>query len=522
MFNVEEFAENSGLEVIQTGRARAVIECPKERLEETLVFLKNHLGFVFLTGINYEFVSESPRVYYWFERIDSGFGLGVAVVVDGADLKSLGSISSLYKNALGMESELRRSTGDNSATSPGLNSREAFENEVEKSVEASFVDEKNRSILWLQGPLNPIGDVGAKVTTKNDVVQDCRFLHGMRRSGIEQKLKGKSADALASELLKFDGYDGFVWNVLLYKALEEGNNIEIPDKAKAIRMIFLEFSRIMSHLEFCASVAFQLDGGAFYFKLLEWSAGIEKLQRIYTGNWLNIGALVFGGAHREPPGNWISTCLQELMAFQSELLKAIDKVAGSVLWRQTAEAGRVEAKTLISWGIAGPALRASGINFDLRKRKSFYLYDEVDFDVPIGLNGSLFDRLLVRLEEISQSVGIIVQILDNLPTGDLVAREAAHFSHFSAEDANQESDYRSSIENAPSIEDKFYQDTLESSYGLASIFIRTESSKAVEVYLGGNNHGRISCLEEMAKGASYESLPLLLKSLHINLRTHEK
>ena len=521
MFDAREFATSSGLELLENselGQGEALVNCPPERLEETLVYLKNHLDFVFLSAITIEEKPDDKRVYYWLESIETGYTLGITLELS----EPLFSIASIYQNAQGLEEELAQRHGIKLRSRPSQD-KEAQLWKQKTSVEAAFVDENVRELLWLSGALNPFGETQVKVVSKNDTVAGCEVVKGNYHSGIEDAFTGKTVKECVSHLRKFDGYEGFAWSVFFYHALEKGNGIKVPDKGQAIRMIFMEFSRILSHLEFCAGVAGQLKAGSFHLKLLEWSALLENLQKLYSGNAYNLGVLAYGGAHREPPVNWISTCLKSLALFQADLDAYTTNISGSVFWRQCADIGRLKSADLLSWGIAGCALRASGVNFDLRKRRPFYLYDEVDFEVPIGIDGSLYDRILVRLREAFQSVGIIMQIMDNLPTGEVVAPEAQHFSHFDLEASEKEEDaYRDSIERDFKTADKMYQSTFETSCGLANICFSTQESKVSRLYLGSNRLSRLLCLETAAKGASFEDLPILLKSLQVDMRALEK
>ncbi|MEX1099745.1 MAG: hypothetical protein WEB87_04925, partial [Bacteriovoracaceae bacterium] len=484
MFKIEELAQAQNIELRRVGDGFAVVDCSLTNLESTVFYLKNHMGFAFLCGINFDKTAQTTgALWYWLENIEIGFSLGIRVSCRVEE--KLPSLGSIFKNAATMEAELAGG-GDVKVEPKGVCAfnRDAAAPAWRNSVEAGEVDESFHNFGWLKKPLNSYGEQEFSAVSRDDIVLKCETSTGYYGNSIEEKLVLKNAPNVADHLLKYDGYDGVVWSGMFLRALEEANKIELPDKAQAIRMIFFELSRVLGHLEFVAQIAFHLKATSFYFKILRWTFQIEKLQTAYSGNMYNLGIFTLGGIHRAPPPHWISTCLKRLAQMQSELASETEKIVQNAFWRRIADVGVVSPKDLVEWGITGCALRASGINFDLRKRKPFYLYHEVDFETPIGINGSLFDRLLIRLQESSQSMGIISQLLDNLPTGELVSEDLGHFSHFKGLEIDSvEKEYRESVEQVPLLEDNECFCSMETSRGIAILFARTKNSKVERLYL---------------------------------------
>ncbi|MCO4754741.1 MAG: hypothetical protein KC478_09665, partial [Bacteriovoracaceae bacterium] len=432
--------------------------------------------------------------------------------------QKLPSLSSLYKNY----AELAQMCYDTFEKSEFLN-RSNLAPKPKKSVEAAFTDSSSQEVVRFHSPLNIKGETAAAIVTINEKIESCRLHAGKYHEGLEARLNGRPVEEVANHLLKYDGYQGIVWSALFYRALEQGNEIEIPDKAQAIRIIFFELARVLEHLEYLAGVAYEAQAMTFYLKTLRWASRIESLQRQYSGNMYNLGILTYGGIHRDPPSNWISTCLKELSSIASEVNIHADKISKSSFWRQFDEVGKISATQLIEWGIQGPDLRASGINFDLRKRKPFYLYEELEFATPVGLNGNLYDRFLLRFKEIDQSIGIVTQILDNLPTSELVAREVSHFSQFnSLSDEQEQINYRASINERPNYNNESYYCCMEAASGAIEIFFSVIDGKVQDLKLGSDHLSKVMCLEEVAKGCAYENLGLLLKSMYINQKALEK
>ncbi len=324
-----------------------------------------------------------------------------------------------------------------------------------------------------------------------------------------------------NSLLKFGGFDGFLWSSLFFRALEQGNGVTPPDKAQAIRMIFSEFGRVLSHLEFCSNIAFQMEAQDLFFKGLKWSQLCMDLMTSYTGNSFSIGVLAYGGVHREPPSNWFSHCMKVLISVQNEIKKEISIISKSRFWKKTETLAILQREALFRWSLAGCALRASGINYDMRKAHSYYLYKEVDFDTPIGTTGSLYDRALVRLHESVESINIINQLLDNLPTGRTVSEDAPHFSNFESPNERAKA-YREAAKYEWNVADKFYHAAMEGPDGFCVLNFSLMGGKVHEPYMSSPDVNLLLCAEEVMKGQNYEDLDLVVSSLSFDQKSVER
>jgi len=125
-----------------------------------------------------------------------------------------------------------------------------------------------------------------------------------------------------------------------------------------------------------------------------------------------------GGLPRDLPPDWITQCLEVVHDLHRKVDQLERTLTNSTVWMDKTKNCIVPAHDAIEWGYTGPCLRASGIKFDIRKDRPYYFYSDVKFEVPLGINGDTYDRYLVRVEEIRQSLAIIFQVLDFLPIGD--------------------------------------------------------------------------------------------------------
>jgi NADH-quinone oxidoreductase subunit C/D len=153
-------------------------------------------------------------------------------------------------------------------------------------------------------------------------------------------------------------------------------------------------------------------------------------EQVYTlfeklcGARLTVSMTRVGGMAQDAPEGWFD----EVLALCKELRRGTDEMAGMVVdnkifIQRTRNVCAVSAADAIQWGYTGPLLRASGVNLDLRKATPYYGYDQLDFDIPVGTTGDIYDRYLVRFEEMRQSIRIIEQVCKNVPAGDYTIRD---------------------------------------------------------------------------------------------------
>ncbi len=201
-------------------------------------------------------------------------------------------------------------------------------------------------------------------------------------------------------------------------AVETLLGIEPPPRAKYIRVLYAEITRILNHLlNICA---FGLDVGALTPFLWGFEER-EKLMEFYErvcGARLHSAYFRPGGVHQDMPAGLADDILAWCDTFP-RVLDAIEVVLteNRIFKQRTVDIGKVSAADAIDWGLTGPMLRASGIAWDLRKAQPYDAYETMEFDVPIGKHGDCWDRYLVRLEEMRQSLRIIRQALAQMPGG---------------------------------------------------------------------------------------------------------
>jgi NADH-quinone oxidoreductase subunit C/D len=207
-------------------------------------------------------------------------------------------------------------------------------------------------------------------------------------------------------------------NVAYVAAVEKLAGIEVPERCKFIRVIINELSRIMDHC--VCNAANIVDVGALtnFWYLFTVREKIYTVVEKLTGARLTNSYARVGGLARDLYEDFVDDVrfvLEESVPYVRDVIQLVKD--NRIFQERTVGVSRISAADAISYGWTGPCLRASGVPLDARKRDGYYFYDQFDFDVPIGENGDAYDRIMVRFEEIFQSIRIVEQALAKLPGG---------------------------------------------------------------------------------------------------------
>ncbi len=204
-------------------------------------------------------------------------------------------------------------------------------------------------------------------------------------------------------------------------AVEKLLNVEVPERALYIRFIMNELQRIASHLMWFG--AFALDLGATTAFLYAWRER-EKLLDIFeavTGARMLYNFLRIGGVRNDVYGGFVDSVRRFLDDLESKLTDYHRLVTGNKIFEaRTKGIGILSAEEAIAYGASGPVLRASGVAYDIRKADPYLVYDRYDFEVPVGTNGDCYDRYVVRMKELPESIKLVRHGLDDLPRGEVM------------------------------------------------------------------------------------------------------
>jgi NADH-quinone oxidoreductase subunit D len=203
-------------------------------------------------------------------------------------------------------------------------------------------------------------------------------------------------------------------------AIENLLGIEIPERAQYIRVLYSEITRILNHILNVTTMA--LDIGAMTPMLWGFEER-EKLMEFYervSGARMHANYFRPGGVHRDLPAG----LTEDIAAWIKTFPKVLDDIErllndNRIFRQRTVDIGVMSIEEALDYGFTGPMLRASGLPWDLRKSQPYEVYDRMDFDIPVGRHGDCFDRYLVRMAEMRESLKIMTQCLEQMPDGPI-------------------------------------------------------------------------------------------------------
>jgi NADH-quinone oxidoreductase subunit D len=245
---------------------------------------------------------------------------------------------------------------------------------------------------------------------------------GYLHTGFEKTMEQKTWWKCITYPERID-YVSFQNNELVFVlAIERLLELEVPAKATWMRMLLCELNRIHSHLVWLGTAALELGAISMFWYAFRERDQILDLFEMVGGTRMHTRYFQAGGLAEDIPPGFYDECRK----FVDWMPKAVDDYEAlldrNVIWlERTKGLGLLSADDAIALGQSGPVLRASGVDWDLRKTQPYLAYDQVDFAVPVYRNGDVYDRYRVHMDEMRQSVRIVAQCLDGMPEGPWIA-----------------------------------------------------------------------------------------------------
>jgi NADH-quinone oxidoreductase subunit D len=275
------------------------------------------------------------------------------------------------------------------------------------------------------GPQHPSthGVLRLKLKVDGERITDCYPIIGYLHRGTEKLFELHPFFQNIPHTDRMDYVAAATNNLAYVGAVEKLAGIVVPPRASYLRTILCELQRISSHLLWLATHAIDIGAMTPFFYCFREREMILDLFEEYCGARLTLNCMRPGGLPYDLPVGWLDRCRKFVELFPAAVDEYEGLLTNNRIWKKrTVGVGVISKEVAIDYGLTGPMLRGSGVDWDLRKAMPYEAYDKVEFDVPVEQAGDTYARYLVRMEEMRQANRIVEQCLDQLPEGAVMAK----------------------------------------------------------------------------------------------------
>jgi NADH-quinone oxidoreductase subunit D len=282
-----------------------------------------------------------------------------------------------------------------------------------------------KTMIVNMGPQHPATHGVLRVTLELDgeTIVKATPVIGYLHTGIEKTMESKTYSQVIPLTDRMDYVANLSNNLGYCLAVEKLLGIEVPPRAQFLRVLLTELTRIASHLMWVGTHAHDIGVATMFIYAFREREALLDIFELVSGQRMMTSYFRIGGVARDIPQGFEQEVRKVLKTFPSKLDDYESLLTNNRLWLQrTVGVGKISTKDAVNCGLSGPITRGSGLKWDLRKSNPYSSYDKFDFEIPTGKNGDIYDRFLVRVHEMRQSLRIAEQALDGLPEGDFMAR----------------------------------------------------------------------------------------------------
>ena len=326
----------------------------------------------------------------------------------------------------------------------------------------------------------------------HEVIPVLGYIH----RGIEKMAEDLNCRQIVHLTDRMDYLSALVNNWGVSKAVEEAAGIETNKRIETIRTIFSELQRIQSHQMWWGILGMDLGAITSFFYGFRDRETITDIIEETTGARLTMNYIQPGGLMFDIHPNFQRRVTEFIKYFKPKLEEYEVLLSDNIILQERLRnIGVISSEKALSLGLTGPVLRASGVPFDLRKQEPYGVYDEVNFDLPVGSVGDCWDRYWVRIEEMRQSLSIIEQLIDNIPEGKFMAIKPA---------------------KKIKIPTGTYYDQIETPRGLlGTMLVSTGEEKPLRVHFRSPNFNNLWSVTQTAPGGKIADLVAMLSCLDL-------
>ena len=306
-----------------------------------------------------------------------------------------------------------------------VSSRDELKNPQEIIDELARGSLQTEQMLLNVGPQHPAthGVFRLLATIDGEVLVDAEPVIGYMHRGYEKLVEARDYRQITNLVSRMDWLSNIQNELPMWMAVEALMELEVPPRAQYMRVVMVEANRILNHLMFFASFGSELGAITPTFYAFREREDIQAAMEQATGGRMHFGYMRAGGLKEDVPRGF----LQAMLAAVRQVIDRMDQyynllVGNEIFKARTIGVGVLEPEIAYNYGVSGPIARGSNINFDVRKDEPYLVYDQFDFDVPMGTSGDCFDRFWVLLHEVYESARIIEQAIEGMPSGPILGK----------------------------------------------------------------------------------------------------
>jgi len=282
---------------------------------------------------------------------------------------------------------------------------------------------ETETLLLNMGPVHPSthGVLRFKLRMDGEIIRDCQIVVGYLHRGTEKFGEMKTYLQFIPYTDRLDYIAAMPNNYAFVKAVEELAGIEVPLRAEYIRVLVMELNRIINHLVMMGSLLLDLGGSTMIMWGFRERENALQLYEMLCGARMTFNYIRPGGVREDLPDGFMPKLKEFIKDMEKRIPDYEELVNGNEIFlMRTKNIGLISADEAINYGMTGPSMRGSGVDYDIRKVEPYSIYPDLDFKACMRSEGDSYARYIVRVDEMRESLHLLKQIVDTMPEGKVV------------------------------------------------------------------------------------------------------